>query len=292
MVETTREVGPQLISLGSTLADLIPVINNIGKWVINEGVPAFNKFASVINGLWKTTKPVWMALGKAIGGIIQTFQNMPPWLKKALFIGGLAVGAALSSGLLGVVAAITAATLIWNEFKGFVVNDAIPALQDAIEWVTNLKDAFLDGLAIGMANALTTVIVILNNLHNAFAKVFNAIVGLVEGAIQGVVDTLASGLNGIISTINSAISTIPWDMVPGMDAPDQLSQIEAPTVDLGGFERGMRTTDRQVVQERVVERIGRITVENGEIVAKMDERANEQLTQQQRRIRRNTGVSR
>ena len=349
MVATTKEVGPQLIELGGTLADLIPVFNRMGTWVINTGVPAFQEFVRIMG----TLSPIFNGMGRIINRLANFLGNLsqrqktlvgqfviltPLALKLAGVLTTLGSGLATVLGAVGalgplmsgiastgsiivtvlsafahaafylvtalnpvtlaigaIVAALAGLFVAYKtNFLGFKdgVDWAVSGIIDTLEGLWSWFTTDLpNGLAVGLGKALVTAELLLNTLKNTFKTIWNGIVGIVQSGVNAYLTTIEKGLNGIIDVINRAIEVIPWDRVPGISQPDQLGNIEAPQLDMSSFESNIQRQNESQVRREVVERIGRITVENGEIVAKMDERAQLQTEEQARGAARNTATN-
>ncbi|QLH82457.1 hypothetical protein [Halosimplex pelagicum] len=174
---------------------------------------------------------------------------------------GIAAGL---TGTDGSLSEITSAVATWASEKG---QKALSAAWETL--FTGLQTFAQNSLARVMAAVLVTTQQQLNRVYNAFASTFGGIVTLVGDTINAAVSNLTEGVNAMISYLNRAIKAA--NRLPGVDQ-QTFGTVEAPTTSLSSYQAPTRTTNRDVLRERVVEKVAEITVEDGEIVAKMDER--------------------
>lgn len=231
---------------------------------------------SAFNFLFKGgfERMVITAFGKVVSYLVEDFGNdIKAAISTAIGLGKTALKTGLS---------------IW---KSVFDNIIIPAMRGFVNGLFGSDSAFgniVDKLAVIFGKVATVTMVGMNHFRNIFADVFNWLITHFGDAFNTILSTISDGLNGIISMINNAIGVIPWDRVPGSDRPDRLGQIEAPQIDTG-MRMEQVSTDREVIREQVTERIAQITVEDGEIVAKMQDEAESVVQGEQRNTRRNQG---
>lgn len=176
-----------------------------------------------------------------------------------------------------------------------ILSNILGPLLDVIETKFNFLLDAVSGLITGGFDMLVDVALTLSKL---FA-------GDIPGAVNIMVNSMKDGLIGILEFVFSwqrqFISTIVDTAVQaGSGMINALNQI--PGVNLGNPEQlfaDIQASKQAALQEsrqqeqQAIETIQniRVTVENGEIVAKMDERAERQMNQQRRRLNRNSNSS-
>lgn len=175
MKQTVRDVGPELVDLGQTIVRYMPALNEMGKTIIQDLVPAFNDAAPAITSFAK-------AMGSFLGFVGSVNRMLDNWPVIAALT-GLAV---VLTGPGGVVAALTAATLWYGK-----IEDAIFAVQSAlkgIDWkslfdISALLSGALDAVGLSESQKQT--------LQDLGALIAAPVVNTID-IVGGIVDGLTS----------------------------------------------------------------------------------------------------
>lgn len=263
MMASVRELRPQLMRLLGATIEFLPVLLEFGTNVATVVVPALTDLIGEltdlmrwVNGLDKGTRdlvigvtilaPVVLAAAAAIGSLVTAVSALAPAFSAAVSIGGTLVTiiGGLSAVTLGIIGAVAF-------FAG--------------AWITNWKD--IRGFTTTVIDGITAMVL---DLKGVIVETLHALGLLAKGSDR--VDFSEVAKRGGQEGVNTGT---PWLVNPNTTAGD-LRGGQTGRVGATGF--GHRA--RAPVRERVVEKVATITVENGEIVAKMDERAQKKMKDQ------------
>lgn len=106
MRETTEEAGPSLMAFVDTVIEALPELNELGTVLLQDVVPIVT-----------TLTTVFVGVADAVRSVLRWWNSLSPLLRTSIFV--LVAGAVgvLSSGLLGLVAAISSVAVAWEAIQ-------------------------------------------------------------------------------------------------------------------------------------------------------------------------------
>ena len=178
----------------------------VAQWLLNTAMSA-NPIGLVV-----------LAIGLLIGAIILLVQNWDTVVQFLTDVWNGFIGwiTGVIDGFVGWWNGIWAGVAQWisDVWSGIVANVArfMIALQVGIQVVGNAISSWWNGLWSGVASFFTGIwngiLAAINNVKDAFSRVFTAIGDIIRGAFDGIVGFIKDVINGIIGAVNGAISGI------------------------------------------------------------------------------------
>lgn len=260
--EAQALLNEKMAALGEAIAPINAALTEFAAKLLDELMPIIEEFMSNHGAqLEQTLNDIAEAIGNVLSWIIDNWELVSTIatiilaIAAALTVFSTVMGivnlvmAPVNTTVLLIVAAIAALVAIliivikyWDEIAAFGVK-AWKTIQNAFksagEWFANIFNKAWNGIK----NAFSKVGSFFKGIWNSIVSIFkdvgsaigNAITGTVKKAVNAVLSTAVSIINGFISAINFAIGII--NAIPGVNI-GTLKKLDVPQLAKGGIVDG------------------------------------------------------
>jgi phage-related protein len=262
--EAQAQLNDKMAALGEAMAPINTALTEFASKLLDELMPIIEEFmANHGEQLEQTLNDIAEAIGNVLTWIIDNWDFVSTL---AVIILGIAAALTVFSTAMGIVNAVMMASPVtwivlaivaaiaalvaiivvvikyWDEIAAFAVK-AWEKIRDTFkgigEWFGNIFNKAWNGIK----NAFSKVGSFFKGIWNTITSIFsnvgqaigNAITGTVKKAVNAVLSTAISIINGFISAINFAISII--NAIPGVNI-GKLNKLGVPQLAKGGIATG------------------------------------------------------
>lgn len=276
--------------LSEIARELAPYLNQLAVEAVEFGkslVPIIQEILPTLVKFLKFT--AW-----AIGIVLEAWNNLSPGQQKAVFVAlAVAIGAlggpltalAAAIAIVGVafddMKALAAGAMDWLDTKLAAAAGWVDAfVSDAETFLSNLSQLFV----VELAKAYGVAVAEGNKIYNFFVGLWNGLLGLATTGLEGLTNKFVSGLNRLISTMNSMIQKAN-KKIPGFKM-DQFGKLDQVQLDTGSLEAEKRSTNASAMSKNAAQAvavdIGFDTRGEGPLAEFVDQRAEAKVRRSER----------